>query len=172
MNLSLRLFLFFHIVPLGFFTPPRVLAQLPIPPIQGDCQFGLLDNPSERFVRDLRSKNIDDILIMYAPDAVFVQPSGETISGTEAMQTLYKQIFNEFDSDLTLSPGNISSPDSSDSPVCVEWGTYTENLRIRSTGETKYIHGTYRFAYLHRCNEWLLRRQEWDTPPANNSLPH
>jgi hypothetical protein len=42
----------------------------------------------EAWVQALRTKQLDSILKFYAPDAVFLQPNGERITGPAALRTL------------------------------------------------------------------------------------
>jgi hypothetical protein len=56
----------------------------------------------EAWVQNLGTKELEPILKSYAPDAVFLQPSGERISGSAALRTLFQSIMATFDSDLTL----------------------------------------------------------------------
>src|SRR6266446_5836287 len=43
----------------------------------------------EAWVQDLRTKQLEPILKFYAPDAVFLQPTGERITGSAALRTLF-----------------------------------------------------------------------------------
>jgi ketosteroid isomerase-like protein len=121
---------------------------------------------TKRFVDDMRVKNIDDILALYTPDATFFDPSGATITGSDALRTFYQHIFATYDSDLILTPDTFSKTSSHGIQLCVESGKYTENMRVRSTMEMQHPHGTYRFTYRLRHSpdrnpEWLLYRQQW-----------
>jgi ketosteroid isomerase-like protein len=60
-------------------------------------------------VADLRSKKLEPILKFYAADAVFLQPSGERITGSAALRTLFQNVMATFDSDLTLHNQNLET---------------------------------------------------------------
>ncbi len=42
----------------------------------------------DTWVQDLRTKQLEPLLNLYAPDAVFLQPTGERITGSAALRTL------------------------------------------------------------------------------------
>ena len=113
--------------------------------------------PDERFVRDLHDKNIDDVLTLYAADAVFVDPDGHRSRGP-ALRRLYEQVTVAFDSDLHLKSLGLTHH----REVAVEHGTYTETLRDRASGKVEQIHGTYRFtARVQPDGRWLFTRMVW-----------
>jgi ketosteroid isomerase-like protein len=63
----------------------------------------------DAWVQDLRTKQLEPILKFYAPDAVFLQPAGERITGSAALRTLFKTIMATFNSDLTLHSQNLET---------------------------------------------------------------
>lgn len=117
----------------------------------------------------MRSKNIDDVLVMFTGDAVFLDPSGTSVTSGKVLQTLFQHAFATFDSELTLTPTEYAGVPSYSGHSCIESGTYTENLRVRATGEMLHPRGSYRFTYVYEGNQWLFKRQEWtgDLPAKN-----
>ena len=124
------------------------------------CPVSSASLPTDRFVDDMRTKNIRDVLALYTLNAVFIDPSGKRYRGSVALRGLYKKVFATFDSDLAmkaqaLSPGKQPK-------VCIESGTYDEDLRLRANGSVQHYAGSYRFTYeLQSTGQWLLSRQEW-----------
>jgi ketosteroid isomerase-like protein len=113
--------------------------------------------PDSRFIRDLHDKNIDDVLTLYTPDAIFIGPDAHRYSGP-ALRKLYEQVTAAFDSDLHLKRLGLTRSNS----IAVEHGTYTETLRNRATGNVKHIHGTYRFKAQEQSDgRWLFMRMAW-----------
>ncbi len=124
-------------------TPPR---HRPLPAI-----------PDERFVGDLHDKNVNDVLTLYTPDAIFIDPDGHRYSGT-ALRKLYEQVTAAYDSDLHLKMLRLTRSND----IAIEHGTYTETLRDRATGKVEHIHGTYRFtAQVQSDGRWLFTRMVW-----------
>src|SRR5882762_9731161 len=64
----------------------------------------------EAWVQDLRTKQLEPILKFYAPDAVFLQPTGERITGSAALRTLFQTIMATFNSDLILHARTSKHP--------------------------------------------------------------
>jgi ketosteroid isomerase-like protein len=124
------------------------------------CPVSPASLPTDRFLGDMRTKNIRDVLALYTPNAVFIDPSGKRYRGSGALRGLYKKVFATFDSDLvmkeqTLLPGTHPQ-------VCIESGVYDEDLRLRSNGSVHHYAGSYRFTYeLQSTGQWLLSRMEW-----------
>lgn len=113
--------------------------------------------PDQRFVRDLHDKNVDDVLTLYTPDAIFIDPDGHRYSGP-ALRKLYEQVTATFDSDLHLKALGITRSDG----IAIEHGTYTETLRNRATGKVQHIRGTYRFtAQVQSDGRCLFKRMLW-----------
>jgi hypothetical protein len=72
--------------------------------------------PTRQFLDDMRGKNLQDILTMYLPDAVFIDPSGHKFSSPDARRQLYQNTFATYDSELVFSEthlkykGDMSKP--------------------------------------------------------------
>ena len=122
-----------------------------------------------RFVEDMRTKNLEDVLALYAPGATFHDPEGHDISSASALRTLYTQVFNTYDSDITLAqPKNeiIGAP----RPITAmrETGTYRETLRLRTTGVATVVCGTYTFEYAKNTAGvgWLISSMAWTNDPC------
>src|SRR5213082_1072890 len=58
---------------------------------------------------DRRAKGLEAILKFYASDAAFLQPTGEGITGSAALRTLFQTIKATFDNNLTLHSQNLET---------------------------------------------------------------
>jgi ketosteroid isomerase-like protein len=147
--------------------PPAPAIHSAIPPVI----------PDDRFVRDLHDKNLADVLTLYTPDAVFVDPDGHRYSGP-TLRKLYEQVTASFDSDLHLKRLGLTRTGN----LAIEHGAYTETLRARGTSQPvaqasaveqgpaqeQHIHGTYRFtAQLQPDGRWLFTKMEWTLAQPN-----
>lgn len=126
-------------------------------PADGAAQESAADALDARFVVDLHDKKVDDVLTLYTPDAVFVQPDGHEVSGAE-LRTLYVQVTSTLDSDLHLKRTSLKR----NVNTVIEDGTYTETLGHRDTGKVDEVKGAYRFT-MHRDEDgqWRYSRMEW-----------
>jgi ketosteroid isomerase-like protein len=111
----------------------------------------------DRFVLDLHEKKIDDVLTLYTPEAVFVNPDGTEATGP-GLRKLYEQVTAAFDSDLHLKRVSLKRSIN----TMIEDGTYTEELAHRDTGKVDHLTGTYRFTmHLGQDGDWRYSRMEW-----------
>jgi ketosteroid isomerase-like protein len=118
--------------------------------------------PTQRFIDDLRTKNLDDILALYAPEAVFVDPEGHTFATPAARRAFYEQIFATYDSDLVLNSSSLSISRDGGTGTAVDRGTYTEVLTVRATGAVRHPHGSYILTWhLQPNGAWLITRVVW-----------
>jgi ketosteroid isomerase-like protein len=82
----------------------------------------------EQWVQELRSKQLDQILKQYAPDAVFLPPSTR-IAGQAAIREHFKMIMATFNSDLSLH--SLDAQQSGD--LAYDSGDYQETPDPEST---------------------------------------
>jgi ketosteroid isomerase-like protein len=119
---------------------------------------------TERFVRDLRSKNVPDEVALFTPDAVFIDP-GHHVTGTRSIRALCEKVAATFDSDIALTAQRHVNAGRLD----FETGTFRENLRVRKTGHVQPYRGTYTFT-LRRDADGRRRfsRMLWAITPASS----
>ena len=103
--------------------------------------------PDTRFVDDMRTKNLEDVLSLYTANAVFLDPEGHRFATPAALRSLYVQVFATYDSD------------------------YTEDLRTRATGEVQHLCGGFRFDWVRQPSgtgqaRWLIERMQWTAKPC------
>src|SRR6202521_2590839 len=117
----------------------------------------------EAWVHDLRTKQLEPILKFYAPDAVFLQPTGERITGSAALRTLFQTIMASFNSDLTLHSQNLEAS----SDLAYDSGDFQETLTNIATGAKINSKGSYVIIYRRQVNgAWQIVQHVWTgTPP-------
>ena len=122
------------------------------------CPAGRTDLPTERWVQDMRDKNLRDVMILLGPHPTFADPSGKTYRGRQSIRRLYSEVFKTFDSEIVMTEQTREWSQN----VCIQTGTYTEDPRTRATGAIAHYAGTFRFSYVLRPKgEWRLARQVW-----------
>ena len=120
---------------------------------------------TERWARDMREKNLKDIMVMLSNEPMFIEPSGKKYRGRKSVRRLYERALNTFDSDITMK-GHSLQPSRD---RCSQVGRFSENLRDRSTGAVTQYLGTYEFTYLLLpSGAWLLSRQQWSLAHLTN----
>jgi ketosteroid isomerase-like protein len=113
----------------------------------------------------LHAKQLDPLMALYASDAVFLQPSGERITGKPAIRDLCKKIMEAFTSDITLH--GIDTEHSGD--LAYDSGEYNEALIKLSDGSKAEVQGNYLMVFKRQPDgSWLIVQQMWSlvTPPT------
>jgi ketosteroid isomerase-like protein len=117
----------------------------------------------EAWVQDLRTKQLEPILKFYAADAVFLQPTGERITGSAALRTLFQTIMATFNSDLILRSQNLETS----GDLAFDSGDFQETLTTIATGAKITAKGSYIIIFKRRPNgSWQIVQHVWTgTPP-------
>jgi ketosteroid isomerase-like protein len=116
----------------------------------------------EIWVQDLRTKQLEPILKLYAPDAVFLQPTGERITGSAALRTLFQTIMATFNSDLTLHSQNLETS----SDLAYDSGNFEETLTNIATGARITSKGSYIIIFRRQPDRsWQIVQHVWTGPP-------
>jgi ketosteroid isomerase-like protein len=118
----------------------------------------------EAWVQDLHTKQLEPILKFYAPDAVFLQPAGERISGAAALRSLFQNIMATFDSGLALHSRNLEAS----GDLAYDSGDFEETLTTIATGAKISAKGSYIIIFKRQTNgSWQIVQQVFTgTPPA------
>lgn len=117
----------------------------------------------EAWVQDLRTKNLEAILKFYPPTAVFLQPTGERLTGAPALRTLFQNIMATFNSDLLLRSQNVETS----GDLAYDSGDFEETLTTIATGAKITAKGSYILIFERQANgSWQIVLQAWTgTPP-------
>jgi ketosteroid isomerase-like protein len=120
----------------------------------------------EVWVHNLRTKQLEPILKFYAPDAVFLQPTGERITGSAAIRTLFQNIMATFNSDLTLHSQNLETS----GDLAYDSGDFQETLTTIATGAKIVSKGSYVIIYKRQSRgTWQIVQHVWTgTPPPGS----
>jgi ketosteroid isomerase-like protein len=117
----------------------------------------------EAWVQDLRTKQLEPILKLYAADAAFLQPNGERLTGSAALRTLFQTIMASFNSDLTLHSQNLETSGN----LAYDSGDFEESLTNIASGAKITSKGSYIIIYKRQPNgTWQIVQHVWTgTPP-------
>ena len=116
----------------------------------------------QAWVYDLRTKQLEPILKFYAPDAVFLQPNGERITGSAALRTLFQNIMATFHSDLTLHSQNLETS----GDLAYDSGDFQETLTTIATGAKITSKGSYIIIFKRQPNgSWQIVQQAFTGIP-------
>lgn len=127
-----------------------------------DATLATLLKLREEWVRDLHDKQLEPILKFYAPDAVFLQPTGERISGAVALRNLFQMIMSTFNSELVLHSLNLETS----GDLAYDSGEFEENLTNIASGAKIASKGSYVNIYKREANgSWQIVQHVWTGPP-------
>jgi ketosteroid isomerase-like protein len=117
----------------------------------------------EAWVLDLRTKQLEPILKFYASDAVLLQPTGERITGSAPLRTLFQNIMATFNSDLTLHSLNLETS----GDLAYDSGDFQETLTNIVTGAKITSKGSYIIIFKRQPEgSWQIIQHVWTgTPP-------
>jgi uncharacterized protein (TIGR02246 family) len=106
----------------------------------------------------LHAKQLEPLAALYAPDAAFLKPSGERVSGRPAIRELCKKVMDEFTSDLTFQ--SLVSEHSGD--LAYDSGEFRESM-IKLSDQTKAeVEGNYLMIFKRQPDgAWLIVEQVW-----------
>ena len=108
------------------------------------------------------SKDREQVLALYSPDAVFLDEVSRRLSGRAELESLYATVFAKYDSRLRLTPATVTPRRSRSGIVCVERGRFSEDLRDRGSGTVQHAQGPYRFAYAKGPDgAWRFVLMDW-----------
>jgi len=116
----------------------------------------------EGWAQDLHAKQLEPILKFYAPDAVFLQPTGERITGSAALRTLFQNIMSTFDSDLTLHSQNLEAS----GDLAYDSGDFQESLTNIATRAKINSKGSYIIIFKRQPDgSWQIVQQVFTGAP-------
>jgi uncharacterized protein (TIGR02246 family) len=93
----------------------------------------------EQWAQQLHNKQLDPILTLYAPDAVFLSPGSSRVTGQTEIRALFKNVMATFTSNITLH--SIHTESSGD--LAYDSGEFRETLVPTSGGPSQESQGNY-----------------------------
>jgi uncharacterized protein (TIGR02246 family) len=118
------------------------------------------------WVKDLHTKQLDQIAMLYAEDAEFLHATGTRVSGRPAIRELCKNIMAIMTSDISLHTATSERSDT----LAYDSGDYSETLTAVSDGKKTQYSGTYVMIFRRQANgTWLIAEQVWtDSSPCSH----
>jgi len=110
-----------------------------------------------------RQKQLDKVVALYAPDAVFLTGTGERFSGRETIRAVFKTAMQSHTSDLT--PRSLVTEVSGN--LAYDSGDYLETI-IPASGVAKTeLQGNYVIVFKRQpSGKWLIVEHVWTDKPA------
>ena len=110
-----------------------------------------------------RQKQLDNVVALYAPDAVFLTGTGDRFSGRDAIRAAFKTAMEGHTSDLT--PRSLVTEVSGN--LAYDSGDYLETI-IPASGVAKTeLKGNYVIVFKRQpSGKWLIIEHVWTDKPA------
>ncbi len=124
----------------------------------------------DQWAHNLHDKQVEASVAQYAPDADFLDPSGNVTHGSAALRRLFQTVTATFDSNLVFLDHRVESSGG----LAYDSGTYKETLVTRATGQKQELRGTYLTVYQRGPDgRWLIAEQMWSSaqPDTNTKAP-
>ena len=110
-----------------------------------------------------RQKKLDEVVALYAPDAVFLTGTGDRFSGREAIRAVFKTAMEGHTSDLT--PRSLVTEVSGN--LAYDSGDYLETIIPASGVARTELKGNYVIVFKRQPNgKWLITEHVWTDKPA------
>lgn len=116
------------------------------------------------WVKDLHTKQLDQIAALYAEDAEFLLATGTRVSGRAAIRELCKNVMATMTSDITLHTATSERSEN----LAYDSGDYSETLTSVADGTVTPYKGNYVMIFRRQANgAWVIAEQVWtDASPA------
>lgn len=119
-----------------------------------------------QWARNLHDKLIEASVAEYAPDASFIDPTGNRVHGAAALRKLFQTIITTYDSDLVFTSERVETS----GDLAWDSGTFRETLITRATGKRQESSGSYLTVYRRtKDGAWLIVEQMWAGPPIEQA---
>jgi uncharacterized protein (TIGR02246 family) len=116
----------------------------------------------EEWAKDLHAKQLEPLVMLYAPDAVFLQPTGERIVGREAIRELCRKVMAAMTSDISLR----SAVTEHSGDLAYDSGEFSETLVSVTDGSKTDARGSYLMVFKRQADgRWLILEQVWTGIP-------
>jgi uncharacterized protein (TIGR02246 family) len=117
---------------------------------------GTIAHVRQEWASDWNSKRIDNIMRLYAPDAVFLRPNAERTTGVEAIRSLFSKVLATNTPHIAFHGITIEGSDN----LAYDSGTYEETITSGST--TRSGRGDYLLILKRQPDgRWLIVQQAW-----------
>ncbi|MGH9776626.1 MAG: YybH family protein [Candidatus Acidiferrales bacterium] len=121
---------------------------------------------AQTWAKDWSTKNVEHILTLYAPDAVFMSSENPRVVGREAIAAFFRKAASAANATISMQ----SSVHESSGDLAYDQGTYSEEIHFLDANgavtSTRHAGGSY-LIVLRRVNgQWLIVQQMWTEESA------
>lgn len=112
----------------------------------------------DQWARALNAKQIGALMSLYAPNAVFLQPTGARINGAPLIRAMTEKIWTSLTPSISLR--GVNTKVSCD--LAYDEGSFSETLTSVSNGSKQQSQGQYLMIFKRDTHgHWLIVEQVW-----------
>jgi uncharacterized protein (TIGR02246 family) len=118
----------------------------------------------DQWARHWNARDLDKVVTMYAPDAVYLPPHHEAVHGRDSIREYLRTPLAHGVSDLSFDVSYIKQSGS------VAWDVGTYRMRVPETnGTTREDRGKYLTVWKREGTRWSITADAWssDLPPSH-----
>jgi uncharacterized protein (TIGR02246 family) len=115
---------------------------------------------SQDWARDWQAKRLDDVMTLYAPDAVFVTGDGTRVTGTAAIRDFFASVLKAYSAKIFMR--SVDGGSSGD--LAYDGGEYHELITPVAPGVAKIAtHGGWLIVARRIDGHWRIAEQMWNS---------
>jgi uncharacterized protein (TIGR02246 family) len=110
------------------------------------------------WARDWRAKNLEDVLALYAPDAVWVSADGRRATGLTELRDYFASVLKGYSAKIDMR--SVNGANSGD--LGYDSGDYSELITPAASGADKIaVHGAWLIVARRIDGHWRIAEQFW-----------
>ena len=134
--------------------PAHVRAQAASVPLAA----GAIARVRIQWAQLLNAKQLDPLMSLYAPNAVFLQPTGARINGAPLIRAMTQKIWSSLSPNITMH--SVTTKIACD--MAYDEGGFQETLTSISNGAKQHTQGQYLMIFKRDMHgKWLIVEQVW-----------
>jgi uncharacterized protein (TIGR02246 family) len=113
---------------------------------------------AQDWARDWRAKNLEDVLALYAPDAVWVSADGRRATGTAELRDFFASVLKGYSARIDMRSVNGGSS----GDLGYDSGDYSELITpVASAADKIALHGAWLIVARRIDGHWRIAEQFW-----------
>jgi uncharacterized protein (TIGR02246 family) len=110
----------------------------------------------DRLAEAVHSKRLDDLVLLFAPDATFLVSTTGRVNGRAAIRQLFEKVTASFTSSIVMKSVRIEKS----GDLAYDSGDFEETITSMSDGQQRSIKGSYLLIFKRRRGgQWLIVEQ-------------
>ena len=126
----------------------------------------LVAQVAQTWAKDWSTKNVEHILTLYAPDAVFMSSENPRVVGRDAIAAFFRKAASAAKATISMQ----GSMHETSGDLAYDQGTYSEEIHFLDANggvtSTRHAEGSYLIVLRRANGQWLIVQQVWTDESA------